>query len=120
VSIDNRTGVIDFDDPDLYRRFADRVVAVHHRLGNVALVAKLAEEVRTTAAELPIIIDTVLGSGAHCGDLVELGQVDALEQELQTLAAALADRSRLVDEFLSQMRELVAAAGAEQNPIYFG
>jgi len=25
-----------------------------------------------------------------------------------------------MDEFLSQMRELVTAARAEQNPIYFG
>jgi len=26
VSIDDRTGLIDFDDPDLYRRFADHVL----------------------------------------------------------------------------------------------
>jgi hypothetical protein len=51
---------------------------------------------------------------------VELGQVDALEQELQVLAAAPVEHSRLMDEFLSQMRELVTAARAEQNPIYFG
>ena len=121
VSIDDRTGVIDFDNADLYRQFADQVVAVHHRLGNVALVTQLAKEVRRAiGAELPIITNTVLGSGAHCGDLVELGQVDALEQELQVLAAAPVEHSRLMDEFLSQMRELVAAARAEQNPIYFG
>jgi hypothetical protein len=121
VSIDDRTGVVDFDDPDLYRRFADTVVALHYRLGNIALIAQLAEEVkRTTAAELPITTNTVLGSGAHCGDLVELGQIDALEQELQVLADAAEDRSVLMDEFLSHMRELVMVARAELNPIYFG
>jgi hypothetical protein len=121
VSIDDRTGVIDFDNADLYRQFADQVVAAHHRLGNVASVAQLAKEVRRAiGAELPIITNTVLGSGAHCGDLVELGQVDALEQELQVLDATPVEHSCLMDEFLSQMRELVAAARAEQNPIYFG
>ena len=119
VSIDCRTGVIDFDDPDLYHRFADVVVAVHHRLGNVAQINQLHEELQRITPALPIIRNIVLGSGAHCGDLVEVVQLEALERELNLLAAAPA-ASREIHEFLGQMRELVAASRAEGNPIYFG
>lgn len=56
VSIDDQTGVIGFDDPELYRRFADHVVALHHRLGNVALISQLHNEVAgSTEGNLPII-----------------------------------------------------------------
>jgi hypothetical protein len=121
VSIDDRTGVIDFDDPELYRRFADHVVAVHYRLGNVALINQLLEEVGGIADRLPIIWEGVLGSGAHCGDSIELSRLDALEQELDLLAeSASRPRSPYMDEFLLHMRELVRIAKAESNPIYFG
>lgn len=121
MSIDGRTGVIDFDDPDLYHRFADVVIAVPHRLGNFAQINnQLHEEFqRITPTALPIIRNTVLGSGAHCGDLIETGQLEALEQELNLLAASPA-ASRHIHEFLGQMRQLIAASRAEGNPIYFG
>ena len=122
VSIDDRTGVIDFDDPELYRRFADHVVAVHHRLGNVTLVNELHEEVQRGAGDkLPIITHTVLSSGAHCGDSIDLSRLDALERELYVLAAlTAASRSPHMDEFLCHMLELVRTARVEGNPIYFG
>ena len=120
VSIDGRTGVIDFDDPDLYHRFGDVVVAIHRRLGNVAKINQLDEELqRITPTAVPIIRNTVLGSGAHCGDLIEVVQLEALEQELNLLAAVPA-ASRHIHDFLGQMRELVAASRSEGNPIYFG
>jgi hypothetical protein len=74
---------------------------------------------RVTTAELPITLKLVLGNGAHCGDVVALSQLDAFAKELDILAAA-ADRCERLSEFLVQMRELVAAARAESNPIYFG
>jgi hypothetical protein len=88
VSIDDRTGVIDSDDPDLYRRFADHVVAVHCRLGNVGTISKLDDQIQEiTADELPMIRNTVLGSGAHCVDLIEVRQLDLLRRELTVLTA---------------------------------
>jgi len=77
------------------------------------------KELQGITSALPIIRNTVLGSGAHCGDLVEVGQLEALEQELNLLAAAPAT-SRDIHDFLEQMRQLVAASRAEGNPIYFG
>jgi hypothetical protein len=63
----------------------------------------------------------VLGDGTHCGDFIELSRLDALEQELDLLAAAtVRSRSPCMDDFLVQMRELVRVARAEKNPIYFG
>jgi hypothetical protein len=122
VSIDDTTGLIDFDDPELYRRFADHVVALHYRIGNVALINQLQEEISgITAAHFPTIGERVLGDGAHCGDFIELSRLDALEQELDLLVAATArSRSPYLDDFLLHMRELVRAARAENNPIYFG
>jgi hypothetical protein len=122
VSVDDKTGVVDFDDPDLYRRFADHVVAIHYRLGNVTSIAQLREELRRCAADLPIIKTRVLGDGTHCGDFIDLSLMEALQQELDLLSAAAAERSPSphVEEFILQMRELIRMANAENNPIYFG
>jgi len=121
VSVDDRTGVVDFDDPDLYRRFANHVVAIHCRLGNVASIAQLQEELQRCTAHLPIIKTRVLGDGTHCGDFIELSLMEALQQELDLLSAA-AERSPSPDleAFILQMRELIRVATAEKNPIYFG
>ena len=121
VSVDDKTGVVDFDDPDLSRRFADHVVAIHYRLGNIASIAQLHEELHRCTAHLPIIKTRVLGDGTHRGDFIDLSLMDALQQELDLLSAA-AERSPSphVEEFILQMRELIRMAKAEKNPIYFG
>jgi len=121
VSVDDTTGVVDFDDPDLYRRFADHVVAIHYRLGNVAQIGQLHEELHRCTAHLPIIKTRVLGDGTHCGDFIDLSLMEALQQELDVLSAAT-EQSRLphIEEFILQMRELIRMAKAENNPIYFG
>jgi hypothetical protein len=121
VSVDDETGVVNFDDPDLYRRFADHVVAIHHRLGNLASIAQLHEELHHCHDHLPIIKTRVLGDGTHCGDFLDLSLMEALQQELDLLSAA-AERSPSphVEVFVLQMRELIRMAKAESNPIYFG
>jgi hypothetical protein len=122
VTIDSSTGVVGFDDPELYRRFADHVVAVHCRLGNLALVNQLHKEAEKSSEDtLPIIRNRVLGNGAHCGDSIRASQLDLLEQEINVLAASTqGSRSVEMDKFLFDMRELVRTARAEGNPIYFG
>jgi hypothetical protein len=121
ISVDDTTGVVDFDDPDLYRRFADHVVAIHYRLGNAASIAQLHEDLQRCIAHLPIIKTRVLGDGTHCADFIDLSLMEALQQELDLLFAATErNRSPHVDEFILQMRELIRMAKAENNPIYFG
>jgi hypothetical protein len=121
VSVDDKTGVVDFDDPDLYRRFAGHVVAIHYRLGNAASIAQLHEELHRCGAHLPIINTHVLGDGTHCGDFIDPSLMEALQQELDLLSAAAGrSPSPPVEEFLLQMRELIRMAKAENNPIYFG
>jgi hypothetical protein len=66
------------------------------------------------------ITENVLGTGTHCGDVFDLGQIDALEQEVHLLTSVLAPCSPDMATFLSQLHDLVAAARAEQNPTYFG
>lgn len=121
VSVDDKTGVVDFDDPDLYRRFADHIVAIHFRLGNVASIAQLHEELHFCALHLPIIKTQVLGDGTHCGDFIDLSLMEALEQELDLLSSAAGPSpSPHVERFVLQLRELITTAKAENNPIYFG
>jgi hypothetical protein len=63
----------------------------------------------------------VLGDGTHCGDFIDLSQMEVLQQELDLLSSA-AERSPSphVEAFILQMRELIRVANAENNPIYFG
>jgi len=122
VSIDDETGVVNFDDSELYRRFADHVVALHYRLGNTTLISQLMDEISgNVSSHVPIIKERVLGSCAHVGDCVELSRLDALERELDLVVAeTVGSRSDYLDEFLAEMRELVQTAKTENNPIYFG
>jgi hypothetical protein len=84
--------------------YDDQVVALHHRLGNVSAIFQLQSEIR-----------------AHCGDHIPFSEMDLLERELEFLVEASQDkRSNLLDLFIGQMTELVAAARTERNPIYFG
>jgi len=120
VSIDPETGLIDLEG-DMYR-FEQEVVALHHRLGNVAAISQLRSEILAIAQEqVPILTERVVYEGAHCGDYIPLSQMELLGRELRLLAEASdGNRSRLLEVFISEMTELVSVASAEKNPIYFG
>ncbi len=98
------------------------MIAIHYRLGNVTSIAQLRGELHGCTADLPIIQTRVLGDGTHCGDFIDLSLMEALQQELDLLSAAVAERSPSpdVEGFILQMRELIRMANTENNPIYFG
>jgi hypothetical protein len=121
ITIDPVTGLVEFDDPELYRLPGDQVVAWHHRLGNMTHVIELREEVAAiTGSRVPFVNAKILHSKTHCGDYIEVSQLDTLERELEVLSAGMKPGTRLVPAFVRQLRELIAAARQESNPIYFG
>jgi len=120
VSIDPDTGLIDLEG-EMFR-FKHDVVALHHRLGNMTAISELRSEIRIVARDgLPILMEKVVYDGTHAGDYLPLLEMDAMERELEWLKeVSQANRSDLLDGFINEMSELVAAARAERNPIYFG
>ena len=122
VSIDDTTGLISFDDPELYRQFHGHVIAGHCRIGNIAHIDQLRAEIdEIPGCLLPIILEQVLGNGSHCGDFIDLSLLEALQREVDFLFTLTErNRSSSIQEFLSQMSDLIRAAKSENNPIYFG
>lgn len=59
---------------------------IHHRLGNIALVALLRRELNREASSYPILLDKVVYNGIHAGDCIGLEQIPRLQIELQRLA----------------------------------
>jgi hypothetical protein len=121
VTIDLLTGLVDFDDPELHLLYSDQVVALHHRLENLTHIAELRQEMAAIAnSPVPFVNARILYSETHCGDYIEISQLDALERELEILSAGMKPGLRLVPTFVREFRELIAVARQEGNPIYFG
>ena len=94
--MDPVTGWVDFDDPNLHRLYRDQVVALHHRLGNATRIAELRQEVAAIAnSPVPFVNARILYSETHCGDYIEISQLDALEREWEMLSAGMEIRPAL-------------------------
>jgi hypothetical protein len=121
ITIDPVTGVVDFDDPELHRLHSDQVVAWHHRLGNTTTITELRKEVAAiTGSHVPFVNAKILYSETHSGDYIEVSQLDTLARELAVLSAGMKPGTRWAPAFVRQLRELIAVARQEGNPIYFG
>ena len=76
------------DGPD-WNDFAcehERRQLIHHRLGNIALVALLRWELKREVSLYPILLGKVVYNGIHAGDYLGLEQFSQLQVELQRLA----------------------------------
>lgn len=119
--MDLLTGWVDFDDPELHLFYSDQVVAFHHRLGNATHIAELRQEITTIAnSPVPFVNARLLYSATQGSDSIEVNQLDALEREWEILSAGIKPDMHLVPAFVRQLRELMAVARQEGNPIYFG
>ena len=97
-------------------------VLLHHRLGNIALVSLLRNELGREPDRFHILLGKVLYSGTHGGDWLGIEDVSALAKELDMLdgfAASKPDNQVFVDQFRSQMRELADLALQVGKPIAF-
>ena len=73
-----------------------------------------------TGTRVPFVNAKILHSKTHCGDYIEVSQLDTLARELAVLSAGMKPGTRLAPAFVRQLRELIAAARQESNPIDFG
>jgi hypothetical protein len=115
------TGEYYFADDAIEKRFPyeDRV-AVSKRIGNINLVAALREEAQSVLDEDSVVLSKVLYSGTHAGDTLDSRVFAQLERELSSLAQqAEQTGSQRLKQFAADMKELLAAARAENNPIVF-
>ena len=109
-------------------RFADdktfdstKLQAWHERIGNIATVAFLEEEIATLFGNQESLLSTkVVYSGSHTGDFIPFSETHQLEQEVNQLEARSAEtRSLELTTFIGQMRRLIVAASREHNAIVF-
>ncbi len=97
-------------------------VLLHHRIGNIALVSLLWNELSRETEKFPIIMQKILYSGTHAGDYLSLDVVENLETELDYLGKLVCSTERsqkFVDEFRQQLIELVKTALEVGKPISF-
>ena len=95
---------------------------LHHRLGNIALIALFRELVNPHADRFPLIVHKIIYSGSHCGDCLDTTDVEKLDTELTALSKIHAPRKndeQFLRDFEQQLRELVAASRSVGKPIVF-
>jgi hypothetical protein len=65
----------------------DRRRLIHHRIGNIALVALLRWELNREATKYPFLLQKVVYNGIHANDWIGLDQFPQLQNELELLAS---------------------------------
>jgi hypothetical protein len=83
---------------------------IHRRLGNIALIELIQNEVGKQAVRFPEIQKRVLYNGTHSGDFIPIEILPAIEQEAEQLAyvtSSNSDTEYFLREFESSMRALV-------------
>jgi hypothetical protein len=115
--------LLEFDQWSFHRACEhENGVLLHHRIGNIALVNLLRNELSREAGKFPILLQKILYSGTHAGDYLSLDVVENLKKELDYLAGLVCSDERshnFVVDFRQQLIELVEAALEVRKPISF-
>jgi hypothetical protein len=112
------TGEAYFEDPKLDRKHYHKREAASHRLGNIAAISILSDELSKLIGSESFLERKVLYSGTHSGDFIPVRDLDQLAAELGRVRAT-GHSSPLMREFASALGELIQAAKEEGNPIVF-
>jgi hypothetical protein len=112
------TGEVYFEDAKLGRKYDHVRKSVAHRLGNIALIGSLREEVSQLIGPESFLERKVLYSGTHSGDVIPLEELDQLSPELNHIRETGRSSPRL-KELVNALEQLVQAANYERNPIVF-
>jgi len=97
-------------------------ILVHHRIGNISLIAFLRKILASRAPDFPIILEKILYSGTHCGDFIEPEYFDELEKEINKLslfAATDQETKKALEKIQIQLSQLLQAASSVHKPIVF-
>ena len=120
--IDEESGEVYFEAPELIRKYSERdFTAIRRRLGNAAEVSALKREIPSAFRNFPsMLCDRVLYSASHCGDQISLEMLDDLEAEIEFIRNQSGKIEKpLLEEFLVNMSELARSAKEQQQPIVF-
>lgn len=99
-----------------------RGVLLHHYLGNIARIRFFRDALSQRLSGFPILFQKVIHNGVHCGDLLEVAQVEQLLPEVGCLAqihSADANREELLRGFEQKMHELCDCSLRVRKPIVF-
>lgn len=117
LRLDEDTGEVYYPvEANLHDDFVSEAIEV--RLGNIAEIAGLRNELCQGDGGVPIICEKVLYNGSHAGDKIDITEIDVLAEEVA--------RARMRDElsgsaklFLNRLEQLIAASREQDNPIVF-
>lgn len=116
--LDRQTGQTCFEDPTVERKYQHQFKAADYRVGNIATVAALCEQVSQLLGPGSFVVQKVLYDGPHSGDHIPIDALSMLSAELDSLIRARYV-SPFLQEFISKMGNLVRATNQESNPIVF-
>jgi hypothetical protein len=93
-----------------------------HRLGNIDLIDFLRELLNGSPEQFPILLTKVVYAGAHCGDHLDLEDIEHLAIEMSSVSnvhCAEPQNEGLLRGFEAQMIDLIRAARSVRKPIVF-
>ena len=114
----SETGEVYFEDDELSRKYRLQFRTAEHRLGNMAEISALRDEVTRLIGPDSVILRKVLYSGTHSGDIIPVESVSTLIDELNSIHCAR-QQSPELKRFVGSMKEIIQAAEDEGNPIVF-
>ena len=120
--VDETTGEVYLEnDLEGLRHPQSTFQAIHKRLGNIAIVAHLRNEVASALGNSRGLLQTsILYNGEHCGDVIGLELLDEMSKEIALLKDKTEGlRSPYLTTFLDDVTDLIRTARAENNPIVF-
>jgi hypothetical protein len=97
-------------------------ILLHHRLGNISLIALFRQLLEPRADRVPVLWSKVIYSGTHCGDQLDRTDVDRLVGEIDVLAQVHdpgPENEKFLRAFEQQLRELTHCAMVLNKPIVF-
>jgi hypothetical protein len=121
VQRDAITGELYYSDETERKYPQDFFKATSKRLGNIAQISALREEIEQTSGAIPDFLGSrVLYSPTHCGDVIEVADLDQLAAEIRLVSLKAGEQaSTSLKCFVEDMSELISSARREQNPIVF-
>jgi hypothetical protein len=123
ITVDPRTGEIDFEGNQLLFQTWHEKVRLAKRIGNIAFVDLLRAELEKILGSSnlrSLLIDRVLYDGTHSGDIIPKEDLPPLRREIALIRGLAGDRaSSELESFLADIEELAAASEKNGNPIVF-
>jgi len=116
TAIDPHTGEVTIDSDQQF-------IAADKLLGNAAMIAWLLEQMAGLVRGIPkpLLVTKILYNGTHSGDMIHGSDFSQLKKEIQVVRKNLGVGAAApeIDQFLSDLEDLIGVAEEQDNPIVF-